>query len=304
MKPVIIFLCTPRTGTQWLAKNLGDNYSDQAIIEHEPIENDYYLKLNLGRYTPPLLPENNPSLSSHLDFINEIIKDKIYIEVGWQSIGGIAELYSKFGKHLKFIHLYRNPLKVAASMLTHTWYKGKVEDRFKKSAITPYDEMSLLKEYKYRWANLDLFEKSLYYWTEVNLRAIEIKHYFNDIPFYSLKFEELFSDKTEISRISMISTLSFLGLGFNKKMLESVNVTYDKYNFKTQLEIDPNKISDHPQTIALASKLGYSFDGSINLSRYKDPSFFERFITKLKNSSKKFLSAYLNFNSYKLFSIF
>jgi len=295
MKPIIVFLCTPRTGTQWLAKNLADNYSDRATVKHEPIENDYYLKYNLGCYTPPLFPENNSSLNSHLELIDEITEDKIYIEVGWQSIGGIAELYNKFGARLKFIHLYRNPINVAASLVTHTWYKGKVKERYEKSAITPFDEMSLLKEYKDRWENLNLFEKSLYFWTEVNLRAIEVKHFFNDIPFYSLKFEELFNEKNEISRISLISILAFLGLRFNKKMLDSIDVPYDKYKYKTQLDIDPNSISKHPQTIALAKKLGYSFDGRMNLERYKKPSFYKRLILKFKNLSKKYVPDYPQF---------
>lgn len=275
--PVVVFLCTPRCGTQWIAKNLSEIYSDKAIVLHEPIENDYNPKMNLGRYDLPAQPKDNPVLNRHLDFIDDVTQEMNYIEVGWPGIAGISEFYQRFGERLKLIHLYRNPVKVAASLVTHNWYTGKIKDRSRKAELNPFDDTALLKEYRDKWQDLNLFEKSLYYWTEINLRAIEAKNRYAEIPFYSLRFEDLFEETDEIKRIALIETLSFMGLDYDNRMLKATNSHHDHYHSKTFYKIDWNDIFDHPQTIALAKKLGYRFDREIDLSRYRKKSLFNRF---------------------------
>lgn len=269
MHPVIIFLSTPRCGTQWLAKNLGEIYENEATVLHEPILYDYYPRLNLGRYDLPLLPKDNPRLKQHLDYIEEITKQKKYIEVGWQSIGGIAEFYRRFGNRLKVIHLYRNPVFVATSLVTIDFYTEKHQDRTEKAILSPFDDVALLDEYKDRWEELNRYEKSLYYWTEINLRSLEIKSRYDNLPFYSLKFEDLFKKNKESSRITLVEMLSFMDLNYNKRMLNALKIRHDEYHYNTNLSIDWKKIKEHPQTLALAEKLGYSLDEEIDLQRYK-----------------------------------
>lgn len=278
--PVTVFLCTPRCGTQWIAKNISEIYADEVNARHEPVENEYYPKINLGRYDLPAEPKENPQLNQHLDFIDDTIQNKNYIEVGWQSIAGIGELYRHFGKQMSLIHLYRNPVNVAASMVTHNWYTGEIEGRFEKAELNPFDNSSLLKDYRNRWDDLTLFEKSLYYWTEVNLRALEIKQRYYGVPFYSLKFEELFEESKVKSRITLIELLSFMGLEYDEKMLEAIDIKYDEYQYKTSVNINWKDIYDHPQTMALANKLGYTFDDEINVSRYKPGPLYKRAIRR------------------------
>lgn len=283
MHQVIVFLSTPRCGTQWLAKNLCDFYSDEAIVLHEPILYDYYPRLNLGRYNSSMRPEDNPKLAGHFDFIEMTTQNKKYIGIGWQSIAGIPELYRRFGDRLKLIHLYRNPIYVAASLVTMDFYTGKIKDRFEKAELNPFDDVSLLTSYKDKWNNLNLFEKSLYYWTEINLRALEIKYRYQNISFYSLQFEDLFKKDKELSRITLIEVLSFIGLEYNKKMLDSLEIIHDEYHNKTNLKIDWRDIEKHPQTLVLANKLGYSFDNKINLHRYmrKKHSLARKIVSKI-----------------------
>lgn len=269
MHPVIIFISTPRCGTQWLAKFLGEIYEDEATVLHEPILYDYYPRLNLGRYELPLQPESNQKLQRHLDFIEEETKQKKYIEVGWQSIAGISEFYHRFRNRLRVIHLYRNPVFVAASLVTIDFYTQKHQDRNEKAILSPFDDVALLDEYKYRWEKLSRYEKSLYYWTEVNLRALEIKYQYGNLPFYSLKFENLFKKNKETSRITLVELLSFMGFNYSKKMLDALNIRHDEYHYKTNSNIDWKKIKDHPQTLALANKLGYRLDEEIELQRYE-----------------------------------
>lgn len=276
-----VFLCTPRCGTQWIAKNLSEIYADEVVARHEPVKNDYYPKINLGRYDLPAEPNENPLLNRHLDFIDDTIQSKNYIEVGWQSIAGVGELHKRFGEQMRLIHLYRNPANVAASMVTHNWYTGKIEDRFEKAELNPADNSALLKDYKNRWGDLTLYEKSLYYWTEVNLRALEIKQRYSGVPFYSLKFEDMFKESKEKSRFALIELLAFMGLKYDEKMLKAIDIKHDKYQYKSFVNINWKNIYDHPQTMVLANKLGYTFDEEINVSRYKPDPLYKRAIRRL-----------------------
>jgi hypothetical protein len=281
--PVIVFLCTPRCGTQWIAKNLSEIYADDVIALHEPIGYEYYPRINMGKYDLPARPKENSTLNKHFDFIDETIRGMNYIEISWPSIAGISELYERFGERLKLIHLYRNPVNVAASLVTHNWYTGKVEDRFEKAELTPFDDTAILTEYRDRWDNLSLFEKSLYYWTEINLRALEIKQRYSGVPFYSLKFEKLFEEDKEVSRITLIEMLAFIGLNYDEKILKEVNIKHDKYRYKSSAGIDWKDIFEHPQTLALADKMGYRFDGEIDLSRYKKWPFYQKITAGIKS---------------------
>lgn len=277
MHPVVVFLSTPRCGTQWFAKNLSEVYSDKAIVLHEPIENEYHPKINLGRYDLAGKPKDNPVLNKHLDFIEEVTQRMTYIEVGWPGIAGVSEFYGRFGKRLRLIHLYRNPVNVAASLVTHNWYTGKIKGRYRKAELNPFDGPALLKEYKNRWQDLTLFEKALYYWTEINLRAREAKYRYTDVPFFSLRFEDLFEESEEVKRITLIETLSFMGLDYDSRMLEAIDAHHDNFRSRTTYKIDWNDIFGHPQTLALAKKLGYHFDSDMDLSRYKERSLFKRY---------------------------
>lgn len=284
MKSVIIFLSTPRCGTQWIAKNLSDFYSERAVTLHEPIKYEYYLRYNLGRFDKSLKPSNNKILTEHLEYIFEETKSRKYIEVGWQSIAGVSQLHKRFGNRLRLIHLYRNPVEVAASLVTHNWYTGKGKERSEKAELTPFDNVSLLGEYRERWDDLNLFEKSLYYWTEINLCAKNLEYRYDEVPFYSLKFENLFKKNKETSRIYLAEMLSFIGLDYDGRMLESIDIHYDEYHYcnTTNLSLDWTDIFRHPQTIALANKLGYRFNDELDLKRYKKKSYSKKIINRIK----------------------
>jgi len=294
MKPVILFLSTPRCGTQWFAKHLDQVYSEEVTALHEPIDNDYYPKLNLGRYDLPLQPSENDKLEKHLDFIEAESKTKKYIEIGWQNIAGVQAMYQRFGNRLKFIHLYRNPVYVAASLVTHNWYSGIDEDRFKKVGIDPYDETSIKFEDVDRWIDLTLFEKSLFFWTEINMRAIEINHRFAGVPFHSLKFEDVFKKDKETSRITLIETLAFMGLEYNEELIQALDFKHDKYRYKTHDKLNWKAINSHPQTMALAKKLGYELDRNIDLSRYRGFSLLNKLDRNLKSYFKRLSQFYVN----------
>lgn len=105
-----------------------------------------FLKENLGRYNSSELKINH-TLNEHFDFIDEITKNKTYIEVGWPTISVIPEFHNKFGERLKLIHLYWNPVNVGASLVTHSWYTGKIKWRSENLELTPFDVGAMLDEY-------------------------------------------------------------------------------------------------------------------------------------------------------------
>src|SRR5690625_2964643 len=283
---VIVFLCTPRCGTQWFGKNLSELYSDSAIVLHEPLGNHYDLKNNLGRFNgspgKTVNQIDNPAISKHFDFIEEVTQQMNYIEIGWPGIAGVSAFHRRFGDRLKLVHLYRNPVYVAASLVTHNWYTGRLQERFEKAELNPFDDAAFLKEYKNRREDLNVFEKSLYYWTEINLRALEIKYRYPGTPFYGLRFGDLFDQEKEKSRITLMEFLSFMGLPFEDKMMEALDVRYDNYQSRSVYTIDWKDIFGHPQTVALANRLGYRFDKEIDLSRYKKRRPFKRFYLKMR----------------------
>jgi hypothetical protein len=285
MRSVIVFLTTPRCGTQWFFKNLREHYKKEITVLHEPIKYEYNLKLNLGNYDSILKPENNQKLEEHFDFVDNETQNKIYVEIGWQSIAGVSKFHEKFKDRLKFVHLYRNPINVAASLVTHNWYAGLDIERSEKAELTPFDPGASLTFYKDRWNHLDYFEKSLYFWTEINLRAIEIKNRYSSIPFFTLKFENIFNTNTESSRISLHELLPFIGLEYKEEMLRSIQIKYDNHKQRTYNKIDWKLINKHNQIIELSNKLGYQHDSNINLKRYKrvgSIGLLKRVIRKIK----------------------
>ncbi|MDZ7689745.1 MAG: hypothetical protein U5K69_01070 [Balneolaceae bacterium] len=171
---------------QWFAKNLYEIYPDKIEVTHEPILCDYYPRLNLWKFDSDLKPEENRVLDKHMDHIEKVTDDKIYVEIGWQSIAGISELYNRFSDRLKLIHLVRHPVNVAASLVTHNWYSSRAPERAEKAELEPFDEGARLTYYSDIWNALSEFEKCLYYWTEVNFCALSIKNRFTDLPFYHL----------------------------------------------------------------------------------------------------------------------
>lgn len=267
--PVILFLCTPGCGTQSLASNLNEVYSSVARIWHEPLENQRGLQAKKGQNYNTVNSTEYPAISSHLNYVKEQTRQNSYIEVCWQSSLWFSELYNEFGKRLRLIHLYRNPVNVAALMVKNNWYTGDITDRLEYGDVTPFNEDSILPEYRSRWNNLTLFEKSLYHWTEANLRILRIKKEHPQLPIFPLKFENLFSNNKELSRKIIVGLLQFMGLDYKEKILEAVNTQYSDHSYQTTNNMNWPVVFNHPKTVKLANALGYTFGGNVDLHKNK-----------------------------------
>ena len=80
---VTLFLATPRTGTQWLARSLGHVFEDLALVEHEPADYEYEPRRMLRRDDQRSLLRV-PVIDEHFGRIRETLgSGRHYVEVGW-----------------------------------------------------------------------------------------------------------------------------------------------------------------------------------------------------------------------------
>ena len=67
---------------------------------------------------------------------------------------------------------------------------------------------------------------------------------------------------------------TFIGLPFREALVMSLETRVDAFSNQTEIDIDWRQVFKHPQTVALAHKLGYTFDGIEDealQSRYRMP---------------------------------
>ncbi|MDZ7689741.1 MAG: hypothetical protein U5K69_01050 [Balneolaceae bacterium] len=91
-----------------------------------------------------------------------------------------------------------------------------------------------------------------------------------------LKFEDVFDKNKEISRLHLSEMLAFIGLDFDERFIDRLDITVDEYRNVTDKKINSKDIASHNQTIELAKKLGYKINGNKDLSRYKRSKNYSR----------------------------
>ena len=205
-KQAIFFISTGRCATQWFANKLGSHYQDLAVVRHEPFTQYPYFQYEPRRYYNAYHRnekiEVSHSIENNLAFVSNTIKDSHYIEVGWLSYGMLPFILSRFIGRVKVVHLYRHPIRVAASLATHNVYsRGGWSDVV---AISPSDygvTQGYLEGQK--WNSMSQYEKCLFWWTEINLFALDLQRNFESIPWLTLKYEKVFSEngKNELSKL-------------------------------------------------------------------------------------------------------
>lgn len=118
MNAATFFLSTGRCGTQWIAANLLGASAENAVIEHEPLHDRYYPRL-MRDSNDPEKTGNSPEILSHCEKIEEILKEKSYIECGWPAWGAVPNLLKRFEGRINIVHFVRYPLPAACSWISH-----------------------------------------------------------------------------------------------------------------------------------------------------------------------------------------
>jgi hypothetical protein len=273
MKSVVFFISTGRCGTQWLTNVLDKAYPELAVVTHEPLGSRYCPKHFLRAYDRMAELQEIEVVKKHLEWIEGLSDDLIYVELGWPCFAAIPLLCEYFQGKIKLVHLVRHPVNTSLSLVTHNFYQPEIRNNeyIKLAQLDPFDAGVIQKSYAEKWNAMTPYEKCLFQWTEINLYALELRNRFKEVPFLQLKMEELITPSSG----AMELLADFLALPFQKTLIESIETRFDNhYNLKTHLNFDWHQIFNHPDTVTLAQELGYNFEGinQENLAkRYQAP---------------------------------
>lgn len=284
----IFFLSTGRCGTQWLQKALAAVYSDVAEITHEPVRAAYKAKRYLRATDKFNELLSSRRVSQHLANIKETLKTKIYIETGWTSYPVLPFIIAQLGGRVRIVHLVRHPVFAALSLATHNVYTRL--DWVKEFAIDPFDQGIVQKEMASVWHTLSMYEKCLFWWTEINLYVLELKEQYPDIKFYFLRYEDLFgADLAALKKLIM-----FMGLTYDSAMQARRSKTVDLFRFKSE-PVDWQLIFNYPKTITLAKQFGYDLNKIPRTqisARYFEERTIYRLLWALKQTSRMVLGGF------------
>ena len=250
---IVLFLTTGRSGTQWLANTLQQFYADRAVICHEPIGYAYNPKKYLRAFDKIGEQGAIPSISNHLARIHLATKDKAYIETGFPCYSAIPLFVNQFQCQVKIVHLTRHPISTSISLTTHDVYER--EDCLDSLSLDPFDEGVSQKYLAEKWPSMHVYEKCLFWWTEIHLYAVEIEGRYPSIPYLRIKYEDLLSQNFEV----LWQLLDFLGLPKNDGVAQSIGRFDDKYRYRTN-KVDWKLIYNYPETIRIAQQLGYNLN--------------------------------------------
>lgn len=251
MTEALFVLSTGRCGTQWLAEALREIAGDQAVVAHEPLDNDYAPREMLAARTPDALaPELAELVAGHLASIDEALKERHYIECGHPLWSSLPFLLDRFAGRVRVIHLVRHPVPTAISWVTESAYIPPMGSHLKeKVLLSPFDAGVRFPSYRELWASLTPYEKALYYWTEVNALGLDLEAR-SAVPWLRIRFEDLFKGSDAIEAIARFA-------GLNGSVASSPSREVDEYRYLTKIWSDPRLIMRHPEVVSVAERFGY-----------------------------------------------
>jgi hypothetical protein len=257
MRPTAtFFITTARSATQWLATSLGDAYPDRLVVEHEPIGYAYAPCETLRDREAGAAKAAEPGIAAHLERIRGLLaKGRSYVEVGFPAFAMIPALRDAFGEQLRVVQLTRDPVRVAASLVTHEWYVGEGRENVRGLvALTPFDPGVRMKSYADRWSGMTAFEKGLFYWAEVHKWGLEVEAGIPPERFARFRAEDLLDE----DRAERLRLAEFLDLPDRAEWRDAQSRTVDNFRATTAEIIDPRMLNWHPEIAALARRLGYA----------------------------------------------
>ena len=268
LNSAIFFLSTGRCGTQWLTNTLSEVYPDSAVVTHEPVRGFYKRQQTFRNYDyvdDSCFPDE---VLKHLEWIEETLKEKTYIETGWPCYSAIPWLIRKLEGRIKLVHLVRHPVEVAISLATHKVYSRA--DWISADAIGPLDAGIHQTEISTKWPHLSMYEKCLFLWTEVNLYALELKEKYPNIPYYFIRSEDMFSDASN----QLQDLLTFMGLPYNEEVDQRKRSKFDVYKMKTK-SVNWKLINQYPKAIELSKVFDYTLD-NLQTQRIKERYIYSK----------------------------
>jgi hypothetical protein len=251
----VFFLSTGRCGTQWLQKALTATYPNEAVVTHEPVRGAYAPKSYLRAYDRLDEILSLKEVSEHLSFIRKALKSKMYVETGWPCYPALPLIIDQLNGRARIVHLVRHPVYVALSLAAHRVYDER-QDWISGAAISPFDPGVVHKVLAGDWAQMGAYEKCLFWWTEINLYALELKERLSNVKFTVVRYEDLFDPGAQ----TLKDLIRFMGFPYDSSLSAFRLKNVDQFQWKAP-PADWKLIFRYPQTLALAEQFGYDFDG-------------------------------------------
>ena len=291
----VFFLSTGRCGTQWLQTALAAVYSEVATVTHEPVRSAYNAKRYLRAKDKCDELLSSPQISQHLGHIKETLKTKTYIETGWTSYPVLPFLINKLDGQVRIVHLVRHPVFAALSLATHRIYQRP--DWIRRAAINPFDQGVMQKDLAAVWYTMNIYEKCLFWWTEINLYALDLQEQYPDIKFFFLRYEDLFGvDLAVLNKLIM-----FMGLTYEPAIEAHKTKIVDLFQFKSA-PVEWQLIFNYPRTVTLAEQFGYDLNQTPTpqiSARYFEDQTINSLLGPIKQISRVVLESFKAFPSIK-----
>ena len=257
-------LSTGRCGTQSLTNLIAQTLGEKSVVIHEPIGPLYKPRLTLAEFQPdhdPALADANAHLRR---VVSTVSAGTEYVETGWTAFSWFEQYKKVLGDKWRYIHLVRNPVHVAASLLTHGFYQDSRNDSYSEfAALQPYDIGCAYPSVAEEWGGLSIFDKCLYQWLEINNRVLMLADK-NIKPVKTVRFEDIFYKQQ--SRNELFDILNW------PKPIEVIDHV-DNFHFVTDLNLKPTSSFIWNKTKELALMFGYEPDileetiGNLNYSK-------------------------------------
>jgi hypothetical protein len=258
MNTATFFISTGRCGTQWLAHHLNEIYGDLAVVTHEPLYGDYRPREFFRSPDPKRPLADVERLGPHLDWIESVLQEKSYVEVGWPSYGVLPTIIDRFQDRIQLVHLLRHPVSVALSLCTHEYYNPSLRDDafIHHVQLNPFDAGVVQQDYRDGWNSLSQYEKCLFLWSEIHLYAADLQSSHPEVPFLRVKIESLTDrDSGEFRKL-----IRFLGLPYRRAVEGIFSKKVDHYQRKASQYPDWRKITDHALTMKLSAEFEYRIE--------------------------------------------
>lgn len=249
---VTIFITTPRSGTQWTTQTLSDAFGSDAVVTHEPIGYAYATRKFMRAYDRTHALRWIPEVADHLAKIHNIADDKAYVEVGFPAIAAIPLFYEEFKERLRLVQLVRHPVRVATSMMSHSWYADPPRADLGLMALQP-GPGSFQNGYVQRWPEMTQFEKCVFYWSEVHHHGLEISERFTGIRILRTRFEDIIGEP----EVHLRELAGYLDAPFSDDMVDAVKVCVDRHASPRPRSIDASLVQDHELAVSLMDHFGY-----------------------------------------------
>lgn len=273
MNHFTLILNAGRSGSTYLYEVIKLNYGEECYVAHEDIPvqvskprlyNRAYSKDRVN------LIKSDRDVMTHVKKWEKELLNRPVIETGWTSYHLCPLLLDVFGDRFQIILMHRDPISFAFSRANmgnyhpNTFYDDAHE-------VSPFDPFSIAPQKKDIWAQMNHFERCMYWWYVVYQEGLEFIENHPEVPSMIVKSDDIF----KLKRLDEV--ISFLKL--DRKRLHKTDVNKNPLSLFMRetfpLKDEWKKYREHQDILNFAKQLGgyqFCYDQVANKAeKYKLP---------------------------------